>query len=112
MEMKLEEGLASKLKVPKGKRDSTVFDMGDAWLRPAQVRPAGRLNGVSFSVNGTCGEGYVYDATIKGVPGAQGGGRREGEGRRRCAGAARPGQGDQVAEERRAGTHPSRPRRP
>lgn len=67
MEMKLEEGLASKLKVPNGKRDLMVFDTETPGFYLRKFSTGRAVYGVKFSVNGTPRKVTLYDATIKGV---------------------------------------------
>jgi integrase len=67
MEMKLEEGLAGKIKVPKGKRDVMVFDTETPGFYLRKFSTGRAVYGVKFSVNGTPRKVTLYDATIKGV---------------------------------------------
>jgi integrase len=67
MEMKLEEGLAGKLKVPNGKRDLMVFDTETPGFFLRKFSTGRAVYGVKFSVAGKPRKVHLYDATIKGV---------------------------------------------
>ena len=82
MEMKLEEGLASKLKVPKGKRDLMVFDTETPGFFLAEVldRPGGLRRQIQRQRHAAEGHALRRHHQGRARQGAQGGGRREGPG--------------------------------
>jgi integrase len=67
MEMKLEEGLAARIAVPKGQRDVFVFDTETPGFFLRKFASGRAMYGVKFSVAGKPRKVHLYDATIKGV---------------------------------------------
>ena len=67
MEMKLEEGLAARIKVPAGARDIFVFDTETPGFFLRKFASGRAMYGVKFSVAGKPRKVHLYDATIKGV---------------------------------------------
>jgi integrase len=67
MAMKLEEGLAARIPVPKGKRDVMVYDTETPGFFLRKFASGRAVYGVKFSVRGQERKVALYDATIKGV---------------------------------------------
>ena len=67
MAMKLEEGLAARIPVPKGKRDVMVYDTETPGFFLRKFATGRAMYGVKFSVAGKERKVHLYDATIKGV---------------------------------------------
>ncbi len=67
MEMKIEEGIAARIAVPKGARDVFVFDTEQPGFFLRKFASGRAMYGVKFSVAGKPRRVHLYDATIKGV---------------------------------------------
>lgn len=69
MEMRLEEGIATRIVVPKGVRDVYVFDTEQPGFFLRKFASGRAMYGVKFSVAGKPRKVHLYDATIKGALG-------------------------------------------
>jgi integrase len=67
MEMKLEEGIAARISVPKGMRDVYVFDTEQPGFFLRKFASGRAMYGVKFSVAGKPRKVHLYDATIRGA---------------------------------------------
>jgi integrase len=67
MEMKLEEGIAARIVVPKGVRDVYVFDTEQPGFFLRKFASGRAMYGVKFSVAGKPRKVHLYDATIRGA---------------------------------------------
>ena len=67
MEMRLEEGIAARISVPKGVRDVYVFDTEQPGFFLRKFASGRAMYGVKFSVAGKPRKVHLYDATIRGA---------------------------------------------